>query len=88
MIHISEIINDDHSITIAVDGRLNRKSLASLTEVCDRHLKRNRKILLHLNGITHTDESGRECIKSLKNRVEFLSVPEFLKLEINLKIKV
>lgn len=88
MIHISETTNNDNSITIAVDGRLNRKSLASLTDVCERHLKRNIKILLHLKGITHTDESGREYIKNLKNRVEFLSVPEFLKLEINLKLKV
>lgn len=88
MIHISETTNDDNSITIEVDGRLDRKSLSSLTDVCDRHLKRNKKILLHLKGITHTDESGREYIKNLKNCVEFLSVPEFLKLEINLKLKV
>jgi hypothetical protein len=88
MVHISEIINHDNSITIAVDGRLNRKSLTSLTDLCDRHLESNRKILLHLKGITHTDELGRKYIKSLKNRVEFLSVPEFLKLEINLKLKL
>ena len=88
MIHISETTNDDNSITIEVDGRLNRKSLASLRDVCDRHFKSNKKILLHLKGITHTDESGREYIKNLKDRVEFLSVPEFLKLEINLKLIV
>ena len=87
MIHIREITNDDHSITIEVDGRLDRKTLASLTDVCDRHLKENKNVLLHLRGITHTDESGRAYLEILKNRVEFLSVPEFLKLEINLEIK-
>ena len=56
MIHISETSNNDNSITIEVDGRLNRKSLASLKDVCDRHLKSNIKTLLHLKGITHTDE--------------------------------
>jgi ABC-type transporter Mla MlaB component len=88
MIHINETTYDDNSIMIEVDGRLNRKSLASLKDVCDRQLKSKKKILLHLKGITHTDEVGREYLKNLKNRVEFLSVPEFLKLEINLKIKV
>jgi anti-anti-sigma regulatory factor len=87
MIHISETTNDDNSILVEVDGRLDRKSLASLKAVCDRQLSNNKKVFLHLKGITHTDESGREYIKNLKNRVEFLSVPEFLKLEINLKLK-
>ena len=87
MMHISETTNNDDSITIKVDGRLNRKSLASLSEVCDRHLKNNKKLLLHLKGVTHTDESGREYIEDLKNHVDFLDVPEFLKLEINIKIK-
>jgi ABC-type transporter Mla MlaB component len=87
MMHISETTNNDDSITIKVDGRLNRKSLASLSEVCDRHLKNNKKLLLHLKGVTHTDESGREYIEDLKNHVDILDVPEFLKLEINIKIK-
>lgn len=88
MIHISQKINDDNSIVIEVDGRLDRKSLASFKDVCEQQLNCNKNILLHLRGITHTDESGREYIKNLKNRVEFLSVPEFLKLEINLRLKV
>jgi anti-anti-sigma regulatory factor len=87
MIHISEKTNDDNSIMVEVDGRLDRKSLASLKAVCDRHLSSDKKVLLHLKGITHTDESGREYLKNMQNRVEFLSVPEFLKLEINLKLK-
>ena len=88
MIHISETTNDDTSVTIEVDGRLNRKSMASLMTVCERHLENHRTIFLHLKGITHTDESGRQYLKNLKNRVVFLSVPEFLKLEINLELKL
>jgi hypothetical protein len=88
MIHISETINDDNSITIEVNGRLNRKSLASLQDVCGRHLKANKKIFIHLKGITHTDESSRGYIKDLEDQVDFLSVPEFLKLEIDLKLSL
>ena len=88
MIHISETTNDDTSVTIAVDGRLNRKSLASLMNVCERYLESHKTIFLHLKGITHTDESSRQYLKSLKNRVDFLSVPEFLKLEIDLELKL
>jgi len=87
MIHINQKMNDDNSIIIEVDGRLDRKSLASFKDVCEQQFNRNTNILLHLRGITHTDESGREYIQKLKNRVEFLSVPEFLKLEINLRLK-
>lgn len=88
MIHISETTNDDNSVTIEVDGRLNRKSMASLITVCERHLENHKAIFLHLKGLTHTDESGRQYLKKLKNRVDFLSVPEFLKLEINLTLKL
>ena len=87
MIHINQKTNDDNSIIIEVDGRLDRKSLDSFKDVCEQQLNCNKNILLHLRGITHTDESGREYIKNLKNHVEFLSVPEFLKLEINLRLK-
>ena len=88
MIHINQKTNDDSSIVIEVDGRLDRKSLAAFKDVCEQQLNYNKIILLHLRGITHTDEAGREYIKYLKNRVEFLSVPEFLKLEINLRLKM
>ncbi len=88
MIHISETTNDDNSITVEVDGRLNRKSMPSLMNVCERHIESNKTIFLHLKGITHTDESGRQYLKHLKNCVHFLSIPEFLKLEINLKLKL
>jgi len=88
MIHISETTNTDDSITIEVDGRLNRKSLAALMNICERYLESHKTICLHLKGITHTDESGRQYLKSLKNCVHFLSIPEFLKLEIDLKLKL
>lgn len=87
MIHINQKMNDDNSIIIEVDGRLDRKSLASFKDICEQQLNCKTNILLDLKGITHTDESGREYIKNLKNRVEFLSVPEFLKLQINLRLK-
>ena len=87
MIHISQKTNDDHSVVIVVDGRLDRKSLQSFIEVCEQQISSSKHILLDLKGITHTDELGREYINFLKSRVEFLSVPEFLKLEINLELK-
>lgn len=87
MIHISERAKGNHSIIITVDGRIDRKSLTSLKDVCEQQISSKKHVLLDLEGITHTDESGREYIKFLKNRVEFLNVPEFLKLEINLELK-
>ena len=87
MIHISQKTNNDHSVIIVVDGQLDRNSLNSFREACEHQFNRNKRILLDLKGITHTDESGREYIKVLKGRVDFLSVPEFLKLEINLELK-
>jgi len=87
MIHINQKTHDDNSIIIEVDGRLDRKSLATFRDVCEQQLNCKKNILLHLRGITHTDEFGREYIRRIKNRVEFLSVPEFLKLEINLRLK-
>ena len=86
MIHISQKTNDDRTVVIVVDGRLDRKSLSSFRDVCERQISSNKHILLDLKGITHTDESGREYLKFLKKRAQFISVPEFLKLEINLKL--
>ena len=86
MIHIDRKTLADGSIVIKVEGRLNRETIAPLTEMCERVLEDGKAILLDIEGITHTDESGGEYISSLKNRVKFTSASEFLRLKYQLKL--
>lgn len=88
MIHIDRETLSDGSIVIKVDGRLNRETVEPLSELCERYLKNGKKVWLDIEGITHTDESGGKYIMSLRNRVKFLRVPEFLRLKYQMKLEV
>ena len=82
MIYIQEILEDGNEATIRLDGRVDRKSLASLKEVCDQHLGRDRRVRLQLTGLNHICKEGRYYLREIQDRVTFVDLPHFLKLEI------
>ena len=82
MIHIDEEIRDDGSIIIKVDGFLNRKTIAPLSEICSKYLENNLSIFLDLAGVTHTDELGRAFLVEVGKHIIFRNVPKFLKIDL------
>ena len=64
MIYINETFNGDDSTTIRVEGRLDINSVAVLEKVCQRHLVRNRKVYVDVDGLSHISREAREFLSA------------------------
>lgn len=80
MIHIKETVNDDNSITLYVDGRLDDSSIPTLKNICQLHLLDGRKIILDIEGLYHISREGRGFLNSIKDRITLEKIPSFIKL--------
>jgi hypothetical protein len=85
MIHIRETLPDGHFVTIWVDGILDDESIPILKNVCDRHLQRQRKILLQLGGLLHISRGGMAFLQEIQKKIILIDPPQFLKLTKNEK---
>jgi hypothetical protein len=84
MIKIEERYTGEDSVSIQVDGIIDRESLPSLKEVMRINFMEKKKITLNLTGLMQIDREGTECLKKFRNKVKFKGLPEFFKLEIGL----
>ncbi|MFH1350589.1 MAG: hypothetical protein ABII26_06580 [Pseudomonadota bacterium] len=80
MIHLKENFFDQNTISIDVDGVLDRGTIPVLKGVCDRHLLKNKKVILNLTGIVHITREGRGFLNGIRQAVDIINIPEFMKL--------
>jgi hypothetical protein len=85
MIHIEESYPHPAAVVIQVDGKLDRRTIPTLQEVCQRHFESEPTLkitieILRLDGITI---EGKNYLRSIQDRVSFKNIPEFLKLELD-----
>lgn len=80
MIHINETDSGWDTVLLGVDGVLDQRSVPVLEEVCHRHLKGEKKIVLDLEGVLHITRDGRKFLQEIEDRVGIVNVPEFVKL--------
>jgi len=81
MIHIKEDFLDKDTIAIIVDGVLDQVTIPILSGVCDRHLQKERKVLLNLEGVVHITREGRRFLYGMREKLNIANLPEFVKLE-------
>lgn len=84
MIYINEDRLDDGSVTIQVQGRLNRDSLPTLQAVCRRYFdsEYEGQISIHLEELLHCCQEAKSYLKDIRSRVTYVGLPEFLRLEL------
>jgi hypothetical protein len=80
LIHIKETFNDDKSITLRVDGRLDGSSIPTLNDICQRYLLDGLKIILDIEGLYHISREGRDFLDSIKERITLEKIPSFMKI--------
>ena len=83
MIRIEEHFNNAETIVLMVEGRLDRESLPALRQVCERYLGIGQKVRVHLGGLNHIGQEGLDFLRSIRDRVLFLEMNEYLKMAIN-----
>jgi len=80
MIHINEKHSGWHTVLLGVDGVLDQQSVPVLEEVCHRHLRGEKEIVLDLGGLLHITREGRKFLQEIEDRVGVVNAPEFVKL--------
>ena len=80
MIHINEKDSGSDSVLLGVDGVLDQRSVPVLEEVCHRHLKEEKEIVLDLEGLLHITREGRKFLREMEDRVGIVNLPEFVKI--------
>lgn len=81
MIYIGTETSQDGAVIIKVDGFLNRKTIDALSEVCSQYLAGQVPIILDLEGLSHTDELGRNYLMAVSRHVAFKNTPKFLRMD-------
>ena len=81
MIKIEETFPDAASVVIRLAGRLDRRTLPALEEVCQRRLETKRRVVINLEDLTHIGSEGRAFLKSIRGSVHLVGVRNSLRLE-------
>ena len=68
MLRITKTLEDDTTIILRLDGRVDSSTVAELEEECAAHKGKPEKILLlDLSGITFISQIGLKLLQRLKN---------------------
>ena len=81
MIHINETVNYPNTVEIDVGGVVDQESISILNEVCERHLRSGRRVLINLESVVHITRDGRRFLNEIRRQVSIAGLPEFMKLE-------
>jgi hypothetical protein len=81
MIHIKEHFQTGDSVTLEVDGVLDQGAIPILRDLCDRHLRGEKTVLLDLEGVLHITREGRGFLHEMEKRIGIVNLPEFVRLE-------
>jgi len=79
MIHVREIILGEDTMEVRAEGVLDERALPVLEEVCRRHLRARKRVLLDLSGIIHVTREGRSFLKGVRKPLFITALPEMLK---------
>ena len=69
MIYIREEFCDSHSVVILVDGILDSSAVPTLKTLCERHLEKNKKVVLCLEGLIRVSREGGQFLQEIQQKV-------------------
>ncbi len=81
MIYIKESFTGIDTVEVKVDGILDSQSIPILKNICEVHLKVDKKVLLLLAGLTHISREGRDFLHEIRKKVIIIDIPQFVRLE-------
>ena len=83
MIHIKTTRQDEQTITIKVEGRIDAQSLLPLRKVYEKSVTENkRNVILHLAGLTGIDAEGTTFLREIYRKIPIVDAPEFLRIQL------
>ena len=85
MFCIRKIRLDKNGVDLKVDGILNEKYLPLLKKHIKKYISSHAGIRLHLEDIVSCDQNGIYFLIEHQKRIEMLGMPDFLRLQMDLK---
>jgi len=82
MFRIEEKVINDLQIAIYVHGRMVGEYLQSLKSICQAHLDKKKKVVIHFDGLKYINKAGQKYLNEIKPKVELKGLPEFLWMEL------
>ena len=82
MILIKETFKNNDTVNLHIEGRLDRESLPTLRQVCDRYLKEGLKIELNLSSLNHIGQDGLRYLQVIRHRVQLIEMNEYFRMAI------
>ncbi len=84
MIHIEESYPTLQAVTVLIEGKLDRLTLPTLQEVCQRHFDSNpkRTVTIEIRSLSGISIEGKNYLREIQDRVCLKNVPEFLRMEL------
>ena len=83
MIHIEESYPTPQMVTVLIEGKLDRLTLPTLQEVCQRHFDSDQKraVTIEIRTLSISIE-GKNFLREIQDRVCLKNLPEFLRMEL------
>ena len=78
MIFIEETFPDRQSVTIIIDGVLNGEGIPVLNDLCERYVKEEKRVCVHLRRLMHISRDGRQYLRDIRDKVVLLDPSHFL----------
>ena len=66
-------------IDMCVDGALDCESIPILEKICQVHLQEEKRVILHIEGLSHISREGREFLKKISGKITVLDRDAIIK---------
>ncbi len=84
MIHIEESYPTPQTVTVLIEGKLDRVTLPTLQEVCQRHFdsKPKRAVTIEIRSLSGISIEGKNYLRRIQDEVCLKNIPEVLRMEL------
>jgi hypothetical protein len=79
---ITESPTEDDAVLITIDGTIDGQSLPILESLFEKHRQGTNKIIFSFWGLVNVDRQAKDFLKKVRARVQFLGLPDYLKMEL------
>ncbi len=82
MFRIRESFTDQETVNLSLDGRLSDNDLDHFQEILAKYLDLKMRVCVKMTHLKQVGWKGKRFLKKMRNRIELVDLPDYLKTEI------
>ena len=83
MMYLSQSHPDKRTVVLNVEGDLDRESLPDVRDAYRESVGSGKRVAINLANISGVDRHGKAFLRQIRDAVQFVGLPGYLKLEID-----